>query len=68
MRLCLGTPAGTTRSLNRKMHSNAKTTLPSRLTYIRIWLAHVGFMFDAPPVVYAKLYIYGNKSYTVYKN
>lgn len=21
-------------------------------TYIRIWLAHVGFMFDAPPVMF----------------
>lgn len=40
--------------------------------YIIIWLARVGFMFNALPVLrsvfYAELYIYRNRSYTVYKN
>lgn len=65
--LCLGTPAGITKAQTEKCI--VMLNYVAFKTYIKIWLAHVGFTFDAPPVnVYAKLYIYGNKSYTVYKN
>lgn len=71
--MCLGTPTRHYTKLKQR------TTLYCMLNnvaffkiYIIMWLAHVGFMFNALPVIrsvfYAELYIYRNRSYTVYKN